>query len=103
MSVPRGQLPPGKKNAHVLRDLGGAAHAGRKEGAVGESIGTGQNMLMDANDMGAEVTPMLTGERRREQLPYYHFPWEAVPCDTLVSQTGFAVIARPWAHWIPPV
>lgn len=40
MSMSRGRLPPGNKNAHLLRDAGGAAHAGRKEDAFGEDIGT---------------------------------------------------------------
>lgn len=51
----RGRLPPGNKNAHLLRDAGGAAHAGRKEDAFGEDIGTGQNILKDANDMGQKA------------------------------------------------
>lgn len=42
--------------------LRGAAHTGRKEGAFGESIGTGQNMSKDANDAGAEATLTLIGE-----------------------------------------
>lgn len=40
--------------------LRGTAHTGRKEGAFGESIGTGQNISKDVNDTGAEASLMLT-------------------------------------------
>ena len=55
--------------------LGGAAHVGRKEGAFGESVGTGQNTLKDGNDMVAEATLMLTGEWRA--APMLPFPLES--------------------------
>lgn len=67
----------GEEHVHVQRQvaswdeectsaqgLEGAARAGRKEGAFGESTGTGQIILKDAKDMGAEATLMLTGECR---------------------------------------